>query len=142
MKWEVRGMRRGRPGRWTIEASSRESALQKVEAAGVTLAQVEPIGQITSAVVASALAPGGSRPPAKPPRPVGWIAACAVCSVVFGAGGYWVGAHSAGTGATQTGRIEVPAESGNAPLGKAIAVAGQGSDGPRNKTEVGSTSRQ
>jgi hypothetical protein len=130
-------MRRGRPGRWTIEASTRESALYKVEAAGVTLAQVEPIGQITSAVVASALAPRGSRTPARPRRPVGWIAACAACAILFGAGGYWLGAHFAPVAAPATARVETSADARNAPITPAIAAAGKPIVGARNKGEVG-----
>jgi hypothetical protein len=100
MKWEVRGMRRGQPGRWMIEAPSEDRARHKAEAAGVTLERVDPIGQITSATMAFALAAGSpGRGPRSRQLPAAWIAACAACAAVFGAGGYFLGARSAATDA-------------------------------------------
>jgi hypothetical protein len=136
MKWEVRGMRRGRPGRWVLEAPSLEIAQQKAEVAGVTLAQVDSIGQITSAAVALALSPGGR--PSRPKRPVGWIAACAACAAVFGAGGFLLGTYFPATAVPQAERAPVPAAaSENHPMDDAVAAAaatpGQPHDGPRNK---------
>lgn len=133
MKWQVEGMRRGRPGRWTIDASSRESAEQKVEAAGVTLGRIEPIGQITSATVAMALSSGRR---AKARQPVGWIAACVACAVVFGAGGYFVGSYVAQTPAPATDRVAVPSALKSEPTGSPNTSGRQANDGSANKAEM------
>ena len=99
-------MRRGKPGRWTLEASSQESAEQKAQAAGVTLCRIDPIGQITSAAVAFALCPGTRSAEALPRRTVGWIAACVACAAFSGAGGYLLGSHFARTAPPATQVIE------------------------------------
>jgi hypothetical protein len=136
MKWEVHGMRRGRPGKWSIEAPSGDIARQKAEAAGVTLGRVEPIGQITSAAVALALSP--RLRPARPRR-LGWIAACAACAIAFGAGGYLLGYHFAPTVAPETARALAPAASSNDPTADAVAASAveKANDPPRNKTGPG-----
>lgn len=134
MKWEVEGMRKGRPGKWTLEAPSGDVARQKAEAAGVTLGRIEPIGQITSATVAMALSP--RMRPARPRRPLAWIAACATCAIAFGAGGYLLGYQSARM--PQTTRIEAPAASSNDPTANAVAAAAveKANVDPRIKTGV------
>ena len=132
MRWQVQGMRRGRPGRWTVEASSSESARHKAEAAGVMLGRIDPIGQITAAAVAFALSPGR---PAKPRRPVGWIAASTACAAVFGGGGYLLGDYFARTTSPAMGR-EVPAEARDDRTANAVAATGQAKDGSQNKTRV------
>lgn len=133
MKWEVHGMRRGRPGKWTVHAPSGDIARQKAESAGVTLERIEPIGQITSATVALALSP--RMRPAKP-RPVGWIAACAACAIAFGVGGYLLGYHFAPTAAPEPARVEAPAASSNDPTADAVAASAveKAHDGPRDAT--------
>jgi hypothetical protein len=137
MKWEVHGMRKGRPGKWSLEAPSSDIAWQKAEAAGVTLGRVEPIGQITSATVALALSP--RMRPAKPRRPVGWIAACFACAAAFGAAGYLLGYHFAPTAAPAAARAPAPAASSNDPTADAVTAAAveKANDGPRNQTGLG-----
>lgn len=135
MKWQVEGMRRGKPGRWTIEASTRESAQEKAEIAGVTLGRIEPIGQITSATVALALAPGARQGKSRR-SPVGWIAACIGCAAVFGAGGYLLGSHFAPPAESATTGANVPAASSNDPTANANRAAWHANEGSRNKAEM------
>lgn len=126
MKWEVHGMRKGRPGKWTVEAPSSDIAREKAEAAGVTLGRVEQIGQITSATVALALSP--RMRPGKPRRQAGWIAACIACAIAFGAGGYLLGYQSARIASP---RVEATPASANEPTADAITAAAVEKEGTR-----------
>jgi hypothetical protein len=103
----------------------------------VTLERVEPIGQITSATVALALSP--RMRPAKPRRPVGWIAACVVCATVFGAGGYLLGYYLAPTAAPEAARAPAPAAKTTDATEDAVAASAveKAHEGPRDKTEPG-----
>lgn len=123
MKWEVRGMRRGQPGRWMIEAPSEDRARHKAEAAGVTLERVDPVGQITSATMAFALAAGSPARGRRPRElPAAWIAACAACAAVFGTGGFFLGSRLA-PAAAPTVQVQAPAATTGDPMANAIAAA-------------------
>lgn len=117
-------MRRGQPGRWMIEAPSEDRARYKAEAAGVTLERVDPVGQITSATMAFALAAGS---PARGRRsrqlPAAWIAACAACAAVFGTGGYFLGSHFAPTATAPVLHVQAPTATTGDPMANAIAAA-------------------